>query len=77
MLAGVVILFGVVITIGTAYKTVVLAVSHQTIVEENMTIPASTVSGDRVTIDLTKINSNGDFWDFGFGNADIVLIRTT
>lgn len=42
-----------------------------------MILPASTVSGDRVTIDLTKINSNGDFWDFGFGNADIILIRTT
>ncbi len=51
--------------------------SHQTIVTENMTLPVSPVSGDRVTIDLTKINSNGDFWDFGFGNADVILIRTT
>lgn len=42
-----------------------------------MTLPVSPVSGDRVTIDLTTINSNGDFRDVGFGNADIVLIRTT
>lgn len=77
LLATIIILAGAVVSAGTAYKTMMLAMSHHTIVKQELIVAASTMSGDRVNLDLTKINSNNDRWDTMLGNADILLIRTT
>lgn len=81
LLATIIIVVGAAVTIGTGYKTVMTAVSYQTNVKQEMILTGSTakaVSGDRVYIDLSKINVDTDRWPyFGISNSDVTLVRTS
>lgn len=78
LLAAIVIVVGGVVTAGTGYKIVMQAMANQTTVEQNMVFEGSSISGDRVTIDMTNITDYTDSWPyFGVWSADVRLIRTT
>jgi|GEM_PF-473050 len=78
LFAAIIILVGGVITAGTAFKTAMLVSNHQTTVEQSAAFPGSTLSGDRVNIDLTNITNYADKRPyFGVGSADVRVIRTT
>ena len=64
LLAAIVILFGAMVTIGTGYKTVMQAINHKTTVEQSVAFDGSTISGDRVTIDMSHITDYADTWPF-------------
>lgn len=78
LLAAIVILFGAMVTIGTGYRTAMQAINHKTTVEQNVVFDGASISGDRVTIDMSHITDYADTWPFvGVGSADVRIIRTT
>lgn len=54
------------------------AIAYQTNVQQEMTLTGSVLTGDRVTIDLSKVNADTDRWPyFGISNSDVKIVRTS
>lgn len=54
------------------------AISYQTNVQQDIVLTGSALTGDRVTIDLSRVNVDTDRWPYvGISNSDVKIVRTS